>query len=271
MWEEDWMSYFCWGREICPTTGRQHFQGYLETKVRIVGRALVAKETWEDVHVEVRLGTGQQAADYCFKVNQDPPCEPNEEWVEYGELMKQGARADLAQIGRDVLSGAVSARELLRENPMIIHQYGRTINALEDLRQSETSRGEWAPPEVKWFHGKSGAGKSRTAREEAKAVGGPIYVHTYTDTHFFTRYRGEKLIIFDEFRGQMPFYQFLGLLDGYETWVDKKCRDSVPWMATHIWITSRRRPDECWKEDVVVEEDMIQLFRRLTEVRFFAV
>lgn len=29
---KDWpkTKYICWGVEICPTTGRQHFQGYIE-------------------------------------------------------------------------------------------------------------------------------------------------------------------------------------------------------------------------------------------------
>lgn len=53
------------GREKCPTTGKEHYQGYIRfTEPK---RGTWWKNQFPKVHVEYRRGSEQEAADYCRK------------------------------------------------------------------------------------------------------------------------------------------------------------------------------------------------------------
>lgn len=63
------LRYIICGAEVCPETGRHHWQGYAE-----VTRAMGIKGIKEvlgsnDVHLEPRRGSQQQAIDYCRKLD----------------------------------------------------------------------------------------------------------------------------------------------------------------------------------------------------------
>lgn len=62
------VTYICWGEEVCPTSGRDHFQGYVEFDGAFtMGRV---KDLLGDpsIHVDPRRGTQSQAIDYTKKV-----------------------------------------------------------------------------------------------------------------------------------------------------------------------------------------------------------
>lgn len=261
-WDPTWMTYLVYGVETAPTTGHIHYQGYVETATRITRNALSAKAGWEGIHLEVARGDGQSNVDYCCKDGQ---------WVEWGELMNQGARHDLDQVVAEIISGDLTVRDVLLSNPMQFHQYGRTLTAAEDARLLSETRGAWAPPQVAWFYGKSGAGKSRTARDEAAALGLDVYVLSFNDHGWWDNYQGQKAILLDDYRGNLPFGELLRMTDGYEYWVPRRNRPPRPLLATHIWITSRKQPEESYDREKYGDEDMAQLYRRITDLRFFGV
>lgn len=53
------------GREVCPETGKEHYQGYV--RFAQVCRFSWWKTNFPRVHAEERKGTEGQAADYCRK------------------------------------------------------------------------------------------------------------------------------------------------------------------------------------------------------------
>lgn len=55
----------CIGREVCPTTGKEHYQGYV--RFDNVVRFTWWKNQFPTVHVEPRKGHEYQAAEYCRK------------------------------------------------------------------------------------------------------------------------------------------------------------------------------------------------------------
>lgn len=66
--DESLCQFFCYQLERCPTTGRLHYQGYLECKSkssrdRVKTRILRS----ERAHVDIAKGTAQQNLDYCSK------------------------------------------------------------------------------------------------------------------------------------------------------------------------------------------------------------
>lgn len=55
----------CIGREICPKTNKEHYQGYVRFDQPC--RFSWWKNQYPKVHVEPRMGTEHQAAEYCRK------------------------------------------------------------------------------------------------------------------------------------------------------------------------------------------------------------
>lgn len=67
VWNPEVMKYMIYGKEICPTTGRLHYQGYVELKSP--SRVVACKKYFKDntIHLEKRKGTRDQAITYCKK------------------------------------------------------------------------------------------------------------------------------------------------------------------------------------------------------------
>lgn len=61
-------TYFCAGKEVCPTTGRRHIQGYVRFEHAKSRKAVGALLGDAGAHLTARLGTEREAAEYCQKV-----------------------------------------------------------------------------------------------------------------------------------------------------------------------------------------------------------
>lgn len=251
-WDPSWMTYLLYGKEVAPTTGKHHWQTYLETSSRLTLRGLLSRLTpLLDVHpyAAAARGDATQNAIYCVK---------DGEWVEYGDPFKQGHRSDLDEAVAAVLAGEVRVDDILTEQPMMYHQYGRTLRDAEDLYLSRLRRDQ-VPRVVHWYWGDTGAGKSRLAFDQA---GDDCYVYT-NDDRWWDNYKGQKKVVFDEFRGGIKFQDFLRLLDRYHVTVSRRGRAPIPFMADEIWITSSKTPQQCYAG---VGEDVQQLVRRCTDI-----
>lgn len=88
----------CIGKEICPTTGKEHYQGYIRFATN--KRFSWWKKNYPTAHVEPRCGTEPEAADYCRKDREmivdsgcqveatgDDPCERALSMIESGSDM----------------------------------------------------------------------------------------------------------------------------------------------------------------------------------------
>lgn len=58
---------YIFGKEICPTTGKKHIQGYIEFKTKI--RPIETLKWCKTIHWEKRKGTRDQNLIYCSKEN----------------------------------------------------------------------------------------------------------------------------------------------------------------------------------------------------------
>lgn len=79
--------YFVAGREIAPTTGIPHLQGYCE--LSNVMRLNTLQHKFSGIHVEPRRGTQQQAIDYCKKGG---------DVIEFGTPKQKGRRNDVVAL-----------------------------------------------------------------------------------------------------------------------------------------------------------------------------
>lgn len=105
------IKYLIYQEEICPSTGKHHWQGYLETKEKTSMQQI--KDLFNDnsLHLEFRHGTQQQAIDYCKKKDTSVP----HSQVEMGIASRQGDRSDLQGLLDEIEAGQ-SIRQILRSH-----------------------------------------------------------------------------------------------------------------------------------------------------------
>lgn len=101
----DELSYIIVGKEVCPDTKKEHYQGYVECRASMrLARMKVL--LGEKTHLEPRKGTQDQAIDYCKK---------DGDFTEFGiRQARQGKRNDLANL-RDMIKEKKEDHEIVEE------------------------------------------------------------------------------------------------------------------------------------------------------------
>ena len=245
--------------ERCPTSGKQHFQGYLEltgstalsTAKAMLGLSLVKP------HVEAARGSAQQCIDYCSKQNTRDPKNPGR--IEFGVPSAPGCRNDLHNLGAEIVSGKRKLTDIASEEPGLYVRYARGLTSLTMMFSAPRPA---HPREVLWYYGPTGTGKTRKAYEENPDA----YIWGPENKHWFNGYTDERVAIFDEFRGQLPMGMMLRLLDAYPMRVEVK-GGFVNWMADKIIITSPKAPSEVYVDDG--NDKISQFLRRINKIEYF--
>lgn len=236
-------SYIIVGEEICPHTGKTHWQGYAEFANQIT--LLRLKKLWGDkIHFEARKGTQEQAIKYCQK---------DGKYEEYGEKKEQESRTDLMMV-RELMDDGLSNQEIIEEATS-----WQSVNGVERLRQMRIKpRDPNFKPEVFWFWGETGTGKTRKAKE--------IFNDDYDDVeyvnNFMIGYSGNDNVLLDDFRGGVPFNKLLKMLD-YGKCIMNVKNGSVQFSAKKIIITAPFRPEKIYKN---IGENIQQLIRRIEHI-----
>lgn len=115
--------------------------------------------------------------------------------------------------------------------------------------------------QVNVYWGRTGAGKSRRAWDEAGLQAYPKDPRS----KFWDGYRGHANVVVDEFRGGIDISHILRWLDRYPCLVEIK-GSSVVLKAERIWITSNIHPNDWYPE--LDDETKQALLRRLNVVHF---
>lgn len=246
--------YWAYQRECCPTTKREHVQGYLEFKCQRTFDAVKAKLP-PGAHIEARRGTPYDAWTYCCKED----TRIAGPWHSEAEPKGKGHRSDIDAIGEAILNGGRSA-DIALERPGAYIRNWRGIERLERLVQKQRSQ----PCEVSVFWGPTGTGKSRQAYEEAD---GECYVKEPSH-RWWDGYTGQRDVIIDDYTpvehgGGITSALLLRWLDRYPCIVETK-GGTQQLLATRWWITSNWNPEN-WLNVYHTPA----LMRRITCIREF--
>lgn len=179
--------YICWGVERCPTTGREHWQGFvIFNRTHRVPGAKSILSAGDGCHLEQRRGTRQQAIDYCRKG---------------GDFFESGRLEMYSQ--KELLD--FNIKEIKNLDPLFYVRYHRGIDKFK-INESPL----WRTVEVTWYWGRAGCGKTKKAMEE-EGVYKIDYPYTWWDG-----YEDQKIILIDDYDDGMLTRGFLlNLLDGY--------------------------------------------------------
>lgn len=213
------IKYICWQYEKCPTTGKIHQQGYLETHKKITLSGL-KKITYSSTHYEPRRGTQKQAIEYCQKPG-------GSGFTEIGEKMEQGKRSDLIEFRNNILIKKKNEIEMIEDDTQIhnIARYPRLFDKLQQIKNKNTQK---VPPFVWILNGNAETGKSKIANLIGDYTGSKYIMSG--NYKWWEDYNHETICILDDYDNQLPEKDLLQLLDRYECRREKKCG--------HIYITS---------------------------------
>lgn len=217
--------------------GTPHIQGYIELKSQ--SRLTTIKKYMPRAHIEPRKGTQEQAINYCKKENN---------WIQDGNIKKQGKRNDLDEVRSDALENGMRC---------VTSKYNiQGIRVAEKFLTYNEEPRNWKPLVI-WLYGPTGIGKSKLARELLDSD--DIYTKNI-GSKWWDGYDKHENVIIDDFRPSWwDLTYMLGLIDRYEFKIEYKggSRQFVP---KTIIITSAFHPKECY---IGTGEAIDQLIRRI--------
>lgn len=170
------------------------------------------------VHIDQAKGSNKENRDYIRKEGKyldDPKHDTNlpETFEEWGELppdrtAKETQAEQIIQMVKDGKSNA----EILQECPTAYSKLNYIEQARQVLREEEY-KDTWRDVDVTYIWGDTGTGKTRTVME---CYGySKVFRVTNYDSHPFDGYKGQDVIIFEEFRSGLKIQDMLSYLDGY--------------------------------------------------------
>lgn len=245
------MEYMVRQLEICPTSKRPHFQGYVEMRNKVswtqMGKIFGTNRFWR----KGRWASRVQARDYCRKDNSRVVGSLPEEFGNWSDCA-QGRRTDLEEACE-----CKNIEEIKSSYPATYVKYERGLKSLFGPKYI-TGRRTWMP-DIWVYWGPSGTGKSHNAFARG---GSDAYVKPSGDK-WWDGYGGDEVVIWEEFRhcgNEWSNSDMLRLLDKYPMKVQVK-GGYVDMLAKVIIFTSCYHPSEWMGNDT----ESSQLLRRIPE------
>lgn len=233
-------AYFCMADEIA-TTGTYHTHIFLYSPSPM--RFSTIKGRFPTAHIEKAYGSAKDNRDYIRKEGRWADTEKAETAVpgtfeEWGDLPseKEETSPDKYRLLQSLREGMTSL-EAVEDNPDRFYHY----REIETVRQSileDTYSTIMRQVEVTYLFGASGTGKTRGIfeRHNPKSIcritdyGGKNGVR-------FDSYRGQEVLVFEEFHSQIPISAMLNYLDIYPIMLPARYNDRVACYTT-VYLTS---------------------------------
>lgn len=254
LWESGHFKFIAGQLERCPTTHRLHLQSfyYFNDKKRMAQVKQIVGES----HCSVAEGKDEHCREYCSKTDTRV-----EGPFQHGTLdSNQGQRTDL-QGACDLVKAGKSIADVANEFPVVFTKYP---NGLRQLHNLVNGRELLRPPvKVSVFYGVSNCGKTHYVMQQMK---GKSFHRQKAPYQFWDGLESDtQVLLLDDFRGEMPFQDFLQIVD------DKYLRlqvkgSSVSCRFTEVWITSNLSPYQWYPAQMVDKTSRTAFRRRLSEV-----
>lgn len=182
------------------------------------------KKRFPKAHIDYCRGTATENRDYIrkegkYKGTSKEETNIKETFEESGDcpVERQGQRNDLLDL-YDMIKGGMDNYEILENDPTYMMHLDKIERCRQIVKEKEY-RNKYREMEVEYWFGKTGMGKTRTIMERYG------YENVFRITSYrnpFDNYRGQDVIVFEEFHDSFLIQEMLTLLDGYP--LDLPCR-----------------------------------------------
>jgi len=229
--------------------------------------------------IEKQRGTNKECYEYCLHIDKksmetekdqyDDTCiKTNIEDIDAWKKLdnKLGSRNDLIQIVEDIKNGATN-RDLRENYPS---QYVRYSNAFEKIQQEyleDEVKNTFRNLEIIYIYGSTGVGKTRYVMEKYGYQN--VYRVSSYGNGMFDTYKGQDVMLFDEFRSSIPIAQMLVYLDGYPLYLPARYNNKLA-MFTKVYIVSNISLKDQYRNIQVEEPKTYDAFlRRISAIYNF--
>jgi len=245
------LKFFVFQTETCPTTGRKHFQLYIQTMNPTALSTMHELLDFFKFHIEPAQGSPTQNVKYCTK-EESRAAGP---W-KWGEEPHQGSRSDISTIKELIKSGhgmrriaeEATSYQALKSAELLL-KYIEQPRPIQDI-------------DVRWYHGATATGKTRSAMEEF-----PEAWKSSGSLRWWDGYDAHKAVVIDDFRPSFcSFPYLLEILDRYPVRIENK-GGSRQLQATTIIVTCPYTPQKLFHKRL--DEDVNQLVRRIATIKLF--
>lgn len=232
------------GSEICPSTGRHHFQ--LACSFKDPKRASWMRRKFPGIHWSRMRKEWIAQEIYCSK---------EKHYFSHNAEPRQGKRNDIIEFCERLEKGE-RVKALAKIYKTTYVRYSRGLVQYGEIQQAHRDR----PPTVFWIYGPSGVGKSRSVHA-AKTSEDSLWVANSTGK-FWNGYDHHPQVLFDDWaEDRMDFATVLQIFDRYPFTVETKGAHCV-FNSNTIYVTSAEEPSKYWPNES--PESMRQLYRRIT-------
>lgn len=238
---KDGMTYLIFQREKCPSTGREHWQGYVYFKSLKTMSAVKTALNDNTVHLEKAKGTPEQNKVYCTK---EETRLPGTMPKEYGTLPVKGKRNDLVAAAHAIAGGATD-EEMAKEFPELVVKHWKGLCTYRSIMESKGPRNKKTI--CIFISGPAGCGKSRAVNE--------LYPEAYPKdgrNKWWDGYYANDVVNMDDFYGisekgyGIPLSKMLNIMDRYPCLVEPKGKPAVHFNSDLMFITSNKPPEDMY-------------------------
>lgn len=218
-----------WGMETCPTTGKEHAQGYIQMYKQCRWTA-IQRMFDSKCHFEVMFGSIESNETYCSK---------EKKFTKLGYFVSKGYRTDLHNIKDDLMNGS-SLYDIMDNYTGDFVRYHSGIMKMKSLIDQKKSM-KWRDVDVTVLYGKAGSGKTSYVNKKHS------YENIFTlnlgagDKFMFDGYDNQDVLLIDDFNGGIKYTELLRILDGHPLPLNVKNGRAYA-QFTKIYITSNVKP-----------------------------
>lgn len=260
--------YWCMSDEI-GQEGTYHTHLYIACSGGV--RASTLHKKFKGAHRDIAKGTSAENRDYVTKSGKWASTAKAETSVdgtfeEWGELPieRQGQRNDISDLYSMIKDG-LSDYEILEQSP----DYLLHLDKIDRVRQTvvqENYKKQWRDLEILYVWGDAGSGKTRGVMDKY----GYENVYRVTDyLHPWDSYRGQDVVVFEEFRSSLRIGDMLNYLDGYP--LELPCRYNNKYACyTKVYIISNIPLSQQYAQlQIDSFESYLALLRRISSIHHY--
>ncbi|AEL87790.1 putative replication-associated protein [Bat associated cyclovirus 3] len=233
---KEFCKYGIVGKELCPTTGTRHLQGFCNL-IKPTRFSTIKQRLHNTIHIEKANGSDEQNQNYCKKSG---------DFFEEGNPVTQGQRTDLKLLVADINEqGITNIKDIASRHPTAFIKYHRGIDTYLKLTHPIQPRNykTW----VYYYWGPPGSGKSKRALEEAQSINKDSIYYKPRGL-WWDGYKQQENVIVDDFYGWIKYDELLKICDRYPYKVQIK-GGFEEFTSTRIWFTSNVDTDLLYKFD----------------------
>lgn len=242
--------YLVYGREVAPTTGTPHLQGYVAfANAKTIS---AVRKLLPGCHITKAAGDSAQNRTYCIK---------DGDFEEFGGMLfikllildRPATQAEKGDSEKERWDGILAAAKTGRideiDSEVLIRHYNTLKRIKRDYMEAPADLEPVAGANV-WIHGPPGTGKSRSVRQQILRED----LYDKSINKWWMGYQGEDVVLIDDIG-----LNHVHLGDFIKRWADvysfpaeDKCGGSQI-RPKRIIITSNYKPSQIWLDQVLCD------------------